>query len=92
MTSFEVSLKPVLTKGVAGMATAVAGLSPMTALAHWGHLGELAGHGHLVAAGLAAAAAVAAAGVAVVKPQDAPSTNDDAEAEEPTNSGEQANA
>ena len=92
MTSFELSLKPVLTKGVAGVAAAMAGLSPMTAFAHWGHLGELAGHGHLVAAGLAAAAAVAAAGLAVVKPQDAPSTNDDTEAEEPNNSGEQANA
>ena len=31
------------------------------AQAHWGHLGELAGHGHLVGAALAAAAAVLAA-------------------------------
>ena len=29
--------------------------SPSLAMAHWGHLGEVAGHGHLVAAGLAEA-------------------------------------
>ena len=92
MKSFELSLKPVLTTGVTGVATAMVGLSPVAAFAHWGHLGELAGHGHLVAAGLAAAAAVAAAGLAVIKPQDAASTSDDAEAEEPNNAGEQANA
>ena len=91
MKSFELRLKPVLTTSVTGVATAMIGLSPVTAFAHWGHLGELAGHGHLVAAGLAAAA-VAVAGLAVIKPQDAPSTSDDAEAEESTNAGEQANA
>ena len=30
-------------------------LAPASAQAHWGHLGELAGHGHWIAAGLAAA-------------------------------------
>lgn len=34
-------------------------LLPMPAFAHWGHLGEVAGHGHWI--GLAAGAAAAAA-------------------------------
>lgn len=33
------------------------------AVAHWGHLGDLAGHGHLAGAVLAGAAAVLAAGL-----------------------------
>jgi hypothetical protein len=40
-----------------------------TALAHWGHLGELAGHGHLAGLALGAAAAVMAAAL-VVKGRD----------------------
>ena len=46
---------------------ALAGLSPAllaammsSALAHWGHVGELAGHGHWIALGAAAAAAALA--------------------------------
>ncbi|MEK9961066.1 MAG: DUF6732 family protein, partial [Rhodobiaceae bacterium] len=39
------------------------------ALAHWGHLGELAGHGHLAGLALGAAAAVMAAAL-VVKGRD----------------------
>ena len=34
-----------------------------SAVAHWGHLGDLAGHGHLAGAVLAGAAAVLAAGL-----------------------------
>ena len=34
---------------------------PETASAHWGHLGELAGHGHWVAVGAGFSAAVLAA-------------------------------
>ena len=47
--------------------TALAGLLPVmlsalssSALAHWGHVGELAGHGHWIALGAAAAAAALA--------------------------------
>ena len=40
-----------------------------TALAHWGHLGELAGHGHLAGLALGAAAAVMAAAL-VMKGRD----------------------
>ena len=38
---------------------------PLPALAHWGHLGELAGHGHLIGAGLGAMAVIGVAGLAV---------------------------
>ncbi len=34
-----------------------------SAVAHWGHLGDLAGHGHLAGAALAGAAAVLATGL-----------------------------
>ena len=44
---------------------AVGGLLPAPALAHWGHLGELAGHGHLVAVGLGAVAVAGLAGLAI---------------------------
>ena len=36
-------------------------VSPTPALAHWGHLGELAGHSHWIAGGAMIAAAVLAA-------------------------------
>ena len=42
--------------------TGVAALAiPTPAFAHWGHVGELAGHGHWIAIGAAAAAAALAA-------------------------------
>ena len=47
------------------MTAAVGSLLPVPALAHWGHLGELAGHGHLVAVGLGAVAVAGLAGLAV---------------------------
>ena len=55
-TSLRVITGPALTTII---------LAPASAQAHWGHLGELAGHGHWIAAGLAAAAAVAVAGLAI---------------------------
>ena len=51
-------------------------LTPVLAYAHWGHVGELAGHGHVIAIGaLAAAAALAAA---LLKPAE----GDESETEE----------
>jgi len=49
------------------------------ALAHWGHLGELAGHGHLVGVALGAAAAVLAAALVVKDRGQANSEEDTAE-------------
>ena len=49
--------------GFASVTTLFSGMPD--ALAHWGHLGELAGHGHLVGAALAAAAAVLAAALVI---------------------------
>ena len=50
------------------------------AQAHWGHVGELAGHGHLIAVGAAAAAAALAAALALSKPENDES-GDEAELE-----------
>ena len=49
--------------GLASMTMLSGGISG--ALAPWGHLGELAGHGHLVGVALGAAAAVLAAALVV---------------------------
>ena len=46
------------------------------AMAHWGHLGELAGHGHLAGLALGAAAAVMAAAL-VAKGRDEASRRDE---------------
>ena len=46
------------------------------ALAHWGHLGELVGHGHLVGVVLGAAAAVLVAAL-VVKGRGQPNSAED---------------
>ena len=51
-------------------------LAPASAQAHWGHLGELAGHGHWIAAGLVAAAAVA--GLAITRPRKESEATDEA--------------
>ena len=66
--------------------------SPSIAMAHWGHLGEVAGHGHLVAAGLAAVIGLAIAGLAATKSGDAHAENEDAEAEEAEATGDKAHA
>jgi hypothetical protein len=49
--------------GVASVTMLFGGMSG--ALAHWGHLGELAGHGHLIGAAFGAAAAVLAAALVI---------------------------
>ncbi len=46
----------------------VIGVLPSLAYAHWGHVGELGGHGHAIAIGVAAAAAAAAALAALLRP------------------------
>jgi hypothetical protein len=40
-------------------------LLPVPAMAHWGHFGELGGHGHLIAVGLGAVAVAGMAGLAI---------------------------
>ena len=67
-------------------------LVPATAQAHWGHLGELAGHGHWIAAGLAAAAAVAVAGLVITRPRKECEAADEAVPEEAETNGEQSHA
>ena len=53
---------------------------PQNALAHWGHVGELAGHGHLLGFGaLVGAAALAAA---LRKPRKAEDADTEADIEE----------
>lgn len=75
------------------VATAAAVLfCPSLARAHWGHLGEVAGHGHLVAAGFAVVIGLAVAGLAATKSQDTKSDNEDAEAEEAEVAGDKAHA
>jgi len=71
--------------------TLAASLMPLPALAHWGHFGEMAGHGHLVAVSLGAVAVIGLAGLAVfgkTEEQDAEDAADakDAAAEEGGNS------
>ncbi len=54
----------------------------MPAHAHWGHVGELAGHGHVIAVGaLIGAAALAAA---LLRPQPDEDRDEDAESETET--------
>ena len=67
-------------------------LSPSIAMAHWGHLGELAGHGHLVAVGLAGVIGLAIAGLAATKRSETQSDNEDAEAEDAEVTGDKAHA
>ena len=80
-TSLRVITGPALTTII---------LAPASAQAHWGHLGELAGHGHWIAAGLAAAAAVA--GLAITRPRKESEATDEAVPDEPETNGEQSHA
>jgi hypothetical protein len=82
-TSLRVITGPALTTII---------LAPASAQAHWGHLGELAGHGHWIAAGLAAAAAVAVAGLAITRPRKECEATDEAVPDEPETNGEQSHA
>ena len=67
-------------------------LAPATALAHWGHLGELARHGHWIAAGLAAAAALAVAGLAITRPRKESEATDEAVPDEAETNEKQSHA
>ena len=82
-TSLRVITGPALTTII---------LAPASAQAHWGHLGDLAGHGHWIAAGLAAAAAVAAAGLAITRPRKESEAADEAVPDEAETNGEQSHA
>ena len=82
-TSLRVITGPVLTTII---------LAPASAQAHWGHLGELAGHGHGIAAGLAAAASVAVAGLAITRPREESEAADETVPEEAETNGEQSHA
>lgn len=82
-TSLRVITGPALTTII---------LAPASAQAHWGHLGELAGHGHWIAAGLAAAAAAAVAGLAIPRPREESEAADETVPEEAETNGEQSHA
>lgn len=84
-------MKISATKAMTAKAALAVSLLPLPALAHLGHLGEVAGHGHLIAVGLGAAAVIGLAGLAVLgktEEQDAEDTGNesDASAEEGGNS------
>ena len=80
-TSLRVITGPALTTII---------LAPASAQAHWGHLGELAGHGHWIAAGLAAAVAVA--GLAITRPRKESEATDEAVPDEAETNEEQSHA
>ena len=80
-TSLRVITGPALTTII---------LSPASAQAHWGHLGELAGHGHWIAAGLAAAVAVA--GLAIIRPRKESEATEEAVPDGAETNGEQSHA
>lgn len=82
-TSLRVITGPALTTII---------LAPASAQAHWGHLGELAGHGHWIAAGFAAAAAVAVAGLAITRPRKESEATDEAVPDEAETNEEQSHA
>ena len=82
-TSLRVITGPALTTII---------LAPASAQAHWGHLGEIAGHGHWIAAGLAAAAAVAVAGLPITRPREESEAADETVPQEAETNGEQSHA
>jgi len=82
-TSLRVITGPALTTII---------LAPASAQAHWGHLGELAGHGHWIAAGLAAAAAMAVAGLPITRPREESEAADETVPQEAETNGEQSHA
>ena len=81
LTSLRVITGPALTTII---------LAPASAQAHWGHLGELAGHGHWIAAGLAAAVAVA--GLAITRSRKEREATDEAVPDEAETNGEKLHA
>jgi len=82
-TSLRVITGPALTTVI---------LAPASAQAHWGHLGEIAGHGHWIAAGLAAATAVAVAGLPITRPREESEAADETVPQEAETNGEQSHA
>lgn len=70
--------------GLASVTTLFGGMS--AALAHWGHLGELAGHGHFIGAACGAAAAMLAAALVIKGRVQADSEEDTAAADSGTDS------
>ena len=82
-TSLRVITGPALTTII---------LAPASAQAHWGHLGELAGHGHWIAAGLATAAALAVAGLAITRPREESEAADEIVPAEAETNGKQSHA
>ena len=77
---------------ITGAALTTIIFAPASAQAHWGHLGELAGHGHWIAAGLAAAAAAAVAGLAVTRPCEESEAVDETVPDEAETNVEQSHA
>ena len=77
---------------ITGPALTTVILAPASAQAHWGHLGEIAGHGHWIAAGLAAAAAVAVAGLPITRPREESEAADETVPQEAETNGEQSHA
>lgn len=75
---------------ITGAALTTIIFAPASAQAHWGHLGELAGHGHWIAAGLAAAVAVA--GLAITRPRKESEATDEAVPDEAETNEEQLHA
>ena len=82
-TSLRVITGPALTTII---------LAPASAQAHWGHLGGLAGHGHWIATGLAAAAAVAVAWLAITRPREESEAADETVPDEAEMNEEQSHA
>ena len=82
-TSLRVITGPALTTVI---------LAPASAQAHWGHLGDIAAHGHWIAAGLAAAAAVAVVGLRITRPHKESEAADETVPEEAETNGEQSHA
>jgi hypothetical protein len=61
--------EPAMPKTLSFLTLMIFALASAPAHAHWGHVGELAGHGHVIAIGAAAAAAALAAAIALTKPE-----------------------
>ena len=80
-TSLRVITGPALTTII---------LAPASAQAHLGHLGELSGHDHWIAAGLAAAAAFA--WLAITRPREESEAADEAVPDEAKTNREQSHA
>ena len=59
-------------------------LAPTLAHAHWGHVGELAGHGHIIGIGALAGAAALAAALRKPRRDKSEEQSVDAEAEDET--------